>query len=361
MQLNSVSSSAVTQPPAQRTRMQSFMLDLQQKLQQNPELSARLQNLPEGQGFSQAIERLANNTPNSDDVKALQRFLVQVPGVELTARASDEPVDGQFGPRSQNALNDFFDKQFSDAGLTSLAKTLSEPQTRPQPRPDNIQGLNPRPQADFAPVQNFGQPGNTDGQAVQSKIQIDQASFHPQYDSNIAAARDSDCGPASAAMVLESQGYKDINSGDVREDLMDVSHTGATTSEEVAKGIREGSNGELRTEIITGNSDYKNDPQGFLNKMREELAAGKQVVLLTKNMGSMQYSNRSAESANGHYVVVQGISADNQLTIADPGSRGSGLNRKISAETFLEGYAARGREGMPNNLIVIDKAASPAS
>ncbi len=89
----------------------------------------------------------------------------------------------------------------------------------------------------------------------ESKIQIDQASFHPQYDSNIAAARDSDCGPASAAMVLESQGYKDMNSGDVREDLMDVSHTGATTSEEVAKGIREGSNGELRTEIITGNSD----------------------------------------------------------------------------------------------------------
>ncbi len=81
MQLNSVSPLPQSPPAstAQRTRMQSFMLDLQQKLQQSPELSARLQNLPEGQGFSQAIERLANNAPNSDDVKALQRFLVQVP------------------------------------------------------------------------------------------------------------------------------------------------------------------------------------------------------------------------------------------------------------------------------------------
>jgi predicted double-glycine peptidase len=352
MQLNSISS-PVTPPasaPVQRNRMQSFMFELQQKLQQSPELSARLQNLPEGKGFAEAIGRLANSEANGDDVKAIQRFLVQLPGVKLTARASDEPVDGQFGPRSQNALNSFFDKQFSDPGLSSLATKLSGPQT---PR-DNTRGVTPRPRADFAPVQNFGQPGNTDGQAVQSSIQIDQASFHPQYDSNIKAARDSDCGPASVAMVLESQGYKDMNSGDVREDLMDVSHTGATTSEEVAKGIREGSNGELTAEIITGNSSYKNDPQGFLNKMREELAEGKQVVLLTKNLGSME-KGRSAERTNGHYVVIQGITADNQLILADPGSRGEGLNRRISADTFLAAYAARNDEGMPNNMIVIDK------
>lgn len=359
MKLNPVSApvAAPIPVPVQRTRMQSLMFELQQKLQQSPELSSRLHSLPEGKAFTQAIGQLATTEPNSDDVKALQRFLIQLPGVDLGGQNAADSVDGNYGPRSQIALKSFFDSQFSEVGLSSLAETLLPDPTRPVARPDNIQGVNRRPKAGFEPVQNFGQPAQTDGKAVQSSIQIDQASFHAQYDSKITAARDSDCGPASAAMVLESQGYKDMNSGDVREDLMDVSHTGATTSEEVALGIREGSNGKLNTEIVTGNSRYANDPQGFLNKMREELAAGKQIVLLTKNLGAME-NGRSAAKANGHYVVIQGITADNKLILADPGNRAAGLNRQIAADTFLTAYAARSEEGMPNNLILISK--SPA-
>ncbi len=359
MKLNSTPTPAVAPTPApeKRTRMQSLMFDLQQQVKQSPELSARLQSLPEGKAFTQALGRLSNTEPNKDDVKALQRFLIQLPGVDLGGRTPEDSVDGNYGPRSQNALKGFFETQFSEAGLTSLTKELSLGKTRPAARPDTIQGVNKRAKAGFEPVQNFGQPGANDGKAVQSKIQIDKSSYHAQYDSNIAAARDSDCGPATAAMVLESQGYKDTNSGDVREDMMGVTHTGATTTEEVAQGIRKGSSGGLQTEIITGNSSYANNPTAFLNKMRDELAAGKQIVLLTKNLGVME-GGRSAAKTNGHYVVIQGITADNQLITADPGKRDVGLNRTFSADTFFKAYAARANEGMPNNMIVISKPAA---
>lgn len=111
--------------PVQRTRMQSLMFDLQQKLQQSPELSSRLQSPPEGKAFTQAIGQLATTEPTSDDVKALQRFLIQLPGVDLGWQSAADSVDGKYGPRSQIALKAFFESQFSDIGKHHNRGSLS--------------------------------------------------------------------------------------------------------------------------------------------------------------------------------------------------------------------------------------------
>ena len=52
------------------------------------------------------------------------------------------------------------------------------------------------------------------------------------------------------------------------------------------------------------------------------------------------------------------VSATRYLEVADPGSRGKGLNRTISADLFLAAYAARAREGMHNNLITVERRAA---
>ncbi|MGV3526294.1 MAG: C39 family peptidase [Candidatus Sericytochromatia bacterium] len=337
---------AAAQQTAPATRFQTLMQGFQSRLDQSPELRETLKQLPDGQNFVDAVARLAQNSEVSpDDVTSLQNFLKNVPGSRITARG----VDGKFGAQTQNALQQFFRTSFTPEGLARLQPPI------PQPRPDNASGVRNRPPADFNPVSPLARtPGSLDGQAVQSQRPIDAASFHAQYDSNIASARAADCGPASVAMILESQGFGDRNSGDVREDLMNVDHHGATTSEELVRGIETGSRGQLNAEIIRGNVDYANDPEGFLNRMREELGAGKQVILLTKNLGVMA-NGTPASGANGHYVVIQGITADNQLILADPGSRGKGLNRTIPADLFLAAYAARGREGMHNNLITVER------
>jgi hypothetical protein len=332
---------------------QDPLATVQRQLQQSPELRQRLAQLPHGEAFVEALDRLQDGNFAPNDVKAVQQFLEQVPGVKLTAPQEKQTIDGKYGPRTELGLQTLANHFLSQDGMNRL-------ETATAPRYADASTARPRKGAQFNPVATAfdgtaakaGATRNGAGREVMSQVPITPATFHPQYDSNISAARDADCGPASAAMVVEAAGLGDINSGTIRRRHMGVSHNGATTSQEVVRGIESASKGKLDANIIDGNRDYARNPQAFLNRMREELAAGKQVILLTKNLGHMA-DGRSAGDTNGHYMVIQGITADNQLILADPGSRGKGLNRTIDAQTFLDAYAARAAEGMPNNLITV--------
>lgn len=351
-----LSAPASPTPAPERNRFQNLLHGFRQQIESSPQLKSQLSELPHGQAFIESLAALADGPPTDAGVKNLQRFLTQVPGVDLSTPSKRSGVDGIFGNKSERAMAHFFNQSFHPEGLEAIAQRVAH-------RPADQNRTVSRPETSFSPDDvrlpdiDRGTSAHLDGQEVRSALPITEETFFPQYDSNISAARDSDCGPASVSMILESQGYGETNSGDVREDLMEVNHHGATASYELVRGLRAGSNNELDVNIIEGNQDFANDPQAFLNQMRQELAEGKQVILLTKNLRIME-NGRDASRTNGHYQIVQSISPNGDLVLADPGSRGEGLNFHVSAETFTAAYARRAAEDMHNNMITIARPAS---
>lgn len=282
--------------------------------------------------FAQALGRIQQGQLQTQDVKTVQGYLVQK-GFNLATRKDPSGVDGQYGPKTHQALNRYLD-QIGRPTITSDQLQLSAP---PRQRAA-------RPTVSLFPTD--AGPQIRGGSVFSSKASSISSWFTPQFGSGGHNPR-ADCGPAVGMMILRSHGLGgDRDLGDIRRDHMRVRHNGATTSNEVARGIESGSGNALDTDIVAGNSLYRSDPAAFLNRIKQELAAGKQVILLTKNMATMR---------NGHYVVVQGVKDDNSIVVADPGSRSQGQNRTFSFSQFERAFHARRREGMPNNLIVVSR------
>lgn len=354
-----------------QSQLKDFVTPHMTRMANAPELKFSLDNLPNGSRFTQALDRLQKGQATEDDIKAIQTFLVKTTGANIGTSNHPEGIDGKFGPRTQNALDSFFGHYFSTGGMQALGNHHSIPQLQASFLPrgsaspaltfgDNVpatpSAVKPTDfKTDGGTTVEANTPGRVSGGDVfSSKADSIDNWFVPQYNSNIVAARGADCGPASVGMILKSHGFSNTNPGTVRRNFMGVGHNNATASQELARGIREGSGGQLKPTIIEGNAQFKNDPDAFLQKMRNELKAGKQVILLTKNMAKIKRGDNPS-NVNGHYVVVQGITADGDIITADPGSRSYGKNRVFSNEVFKKSFAARQKEGMPNNLISVSR------
>lgn len=122
------------------------------------------------------------------------------------------------------------------------------------------------------------------------------------------------CGPASMAMVIERMGGEAPSMKALREEVNAPTGTRDGTygldSDQVTQGIVDtlAAQGiEVSTRVDIFSSKQSED---VLASMRESLAAGEDVILLTSNMGS--------GGATGHYVVVNEVREDGSFVVHDP-------------------------------------------
>jgi hypothetical protein len=122
------------------------------------------------------------------------------------------------------------------------------------------------------------------------------------------------CGPASMAMIIERQGGEAPSMKELREDVNAPTGTRKGTygldTDQVTQGIEEtlaaqGIQVETDVDIFSSKQSAQ-----VIETMRERLAAGDDVILLTSNMGS--------GGATGHYVVVNEILDDGSFRVHDP-------------------------------------------
>lgn len=122
------------------------------------------------------------------------------------------------------------------------------------------------------------------------------------------------CGPATMAMIIERLGGDSPSMRELREAVNAPTGTRDGTygldTDQVTEGItttlaEQGIT--VTTEVNTYNSKQSED---VIASMRERLAAGDDVILLTSNMGS--------GGSTGHYVVVNDVLADGSFVVHDP-------------------------------------------
>lgn len=122
------------------------------------------------------------------------------------------------------------------------------------------------------------------------------------------------CGPASMAMVIERQGGDAPSMKELRQEVdAPTGNKGDTfglDSDQVTRGIEEtlaaqGIDVETNVEIFSSK-----ESEQVIETMRERLAAGEDVILLTSNMGS--------GGSTGHYVVVNEVRDDGSFVVNDP-------------------------------------------
>lgn len=277
--------------------------------------------------FKQAANAIERGDLSSANVIQVQTFLGQK-GYVLGSPKNPSGIDGIYGGKTHQALSAYEDG-------VSPARAFNRPdQVRLSPLASGSITL---PNLSFADAA----PGRSGFSRTADSI---DTWFVPQFSSGSKNPR-ADCGPATVAMILRSNGIAlNQDLGTVRREYMDVDHNNAVLSSALARGIEKGSQGRLDATVVTGNVQFRNDPQAMLQRIRSELSAGKQVILLTKNMATMK---------NGHYVVVQGVKDDGSIVVADPGSKARGKNRTFSYQRFVAAFNARKSEGMPNNLITV--------
>ena len=88
------------------------------------------------------------------------------------------------------------------------------------------------------------------------------------------------------------------------------------------------------------------DVDSTLRKMRENLAEGKQVVLLTSNLVS---------GSRGHYIVINKVNDDGSIEVSDPQSA-NGAGRVHSRAELEKALKARtNRYGLDSTLITFQE------
>lgn len=411
IQFNAVSSYLKLNRQGARQELSQQFQQAYQQIQASPEQMQAVQQDPSGAKFIQTLAKVSPSELSSEDVKTIQRFLVQQ-GYNLATARTPNGVDGKYGPRTHRALQSFLSRQepqaaVSEAAFRQAAQAIDRDDLSREnvitvqtflsqkgyaigsaKNPTGIDGIygakthqallayqaGPNPSQALKhldqlrvsaaaaqkaaqpnlPHLSFADPISSDlGQALVHGQQVFSRTansinswFVPQFSPGSLNPR-ADCGPAATAMILRSNGLaKNSNLGTVRRSFLQVNHNHAVTAQEVARGVEHGSSGKLDASVVTGNVSYRQDPKAFLNRIRTELAAGHQVILLSKNMATMN---------NGHYTVVQGVNADNSIVLADPGSKAYGKNRTFSYERFASAFFGRVKEGMPNDLVVVTR------
>lgn len=158
------------------------------------------------------------------------------------------------------------------------------------------------------------------------------------------------CGPASAAIIIQEFGIEAPSMRDLRKEVGaptgSRSRAYALTADQVGKAVTE--------TLASHNIDVDYDVDALstnvnrtLEAIKERLDAGDKVILLSSNL---------ATQSRGHYVVVTEVRADGSIVIDDPGRR-NGEDDVYSKKRLEQTLKTRAnRYGMPNSLISFREA-----
>lgn len=158
------------------------------------------------------------------------------------------------------------------------------------------------------------------------------------------------CGPASAAIVIEEFGVEAPSMRDLRKEVGAPTGTQrrayALTADQVGKSVTEtldAHNIDVDYEVESLSTNVNRTLEAIKNR----LDAGEKVILLSSNL---------ATQSKGHYVVVKEVRSDGSIVIDDPGRRNGedDVYSKARLEQTLKTRA--NRYGMPNSLISFREA-----
>ncbi|PIQ24034.1 hypothetical protein COW36_05810 [bacterium (Candidatus Blackallbacteria) CG17_big_fil_post_rev_8_21_14_2_50_48_46] len=156
---------------------------------------------------------------------------------------------------------------------------------------------------------------------------------------------ESNCGPASASMILKQLGVYPPTMQQMRlmvgAPIGSGSRPFALSTEQVITAVKKSASQKGRyisteTRILTRNVDVA------ISEMRNRLARGEKLILLTSGFRSL---------SQGHYVVVKEVRADGSLLVDDPG-RSDGENIVYSKSRLAKVLQVRQETyGMQNCLL----------
>jgi hypothetical protein len=158
------------------------------------------------------------------------------------------------------------------------------------------------------------------------------------------------CGPASAAIIIQEFGVNAPSMRDLRKEVGaptgSQSRAYALTADQVGKAVTEtleehNINVEYDVQALSTNVNRT------LEAMKERLDSGEKVILLSSNLASQ---------SKGHYVVVKEVRSDGSIVIDDPGRRNGedDVYSKTRLEQTLKTRA--NRYGMANSMISFREA-----
>lgn len=182
-----------------------------------------------------------------------------------------------------------------------------------------------------------------------------QEAFIYQYgeigDQGTAMEAQGNCGPASMAMIIERLGGDAPSMQQIRREASaptgnrrDIDY--GLDSDQVERGLKNvlgGQNIPIETETQIFRS---RDVEGVTHAMREALAAGEHVILLTANLQS---------GGRGHYIVVTEVRDDGSFVVDDPQNE-NGQGQVHTAEELAEGMRRRARHERDTRVITIARA-----
>lgn len=176
-----------------------------------------------------------------------------------------------------------------------------------------------------------------------------------QYDpaQGTPSERQANCGPASAHIVGTNLGLDMPNLQDIRRNVGARTGNGqgafAISTGQLVDAVENQATEEGRR--IEGDETRLNtNVDQVLNQMRERLAAGEQVVLLTSNLAIQQPTTLRSNSGSGHYVVVNEVKPDGSIVISDP-QRQNGSQMTYSRQQLATHLQRRERFGRENMMV----------
>lgn len=170
-----------------------------------------------------------------------------------------------------------------------------------------------------------------------------------QFSQGTAKERQANCGPASAFIVGENFGLDMPSLSSIRASVGAPRGNGrgafAITTGQLGRAVTKQAEKEGR-DIRFDEDRLSTDVDSTLRKMRENLAEGKQVVLLTSNLVS---------GSRGHYIVINKVNDDGSIEVSDPQSA-NGAGRVHSRAELEKALKARtNRYGLDSTLITFQE------
>lgn len=176
-----------------------------------------------------------------------------------------------------------------------------------------------------------------------------------QYDPSqgTLSERKANCGPASAATIGEDFGLDMPTLSQIRSSVGARQGNGsgafAISTDQVIRAVEKQANKEGR-EIDGGASNLSTNVDSVLDEMRDRLAKGEKLILLSSNLAIKSASSLAGSSGKGHYVVVNEVRDDDSILISDPQKK-DGREIEHSREQLETHLLRRRRFGSPNTLI----------
>ncbi len=170
-----------------------------------------------------------------------------------------------------------------------------------------------------------------------------------QFSQGTAKEKQANCGPASAFIIGKNFGLSMPSLSSIRASVGAPRGNGsgafAITTGQLGRAVTKQAEKEGRN-IRFSEDNLGTNVDSTLRKMREELAKGKQLVLLTSNIAS---------GSRGHYVVINKVNDDGSIEVSDPQSQ-NGAGRTHSRRELEQALKKRTNTyGLANTLISFEE------